>query len=290
MTEEKQRDRVVLITGCGSPAGIGFATARRLVEGGDRVWATVRDLSQAEALRAGLPEPDRLQVRFLDVTLPDTIATVVQEIEDWDGGIDVLLNNAGYGLLGCVEQVDLDRARAQLETNFLGTLRVIQAVLPGMRARRRGHVVNVSTVFGAQSSLPGMGLYIASKAALDTASEALAVEVAPWDIRVTILQPGPVSTELSRETSNRFDAASDPYAGLVDRAYEWVRSGRGPAFETPEAVAEAIERILAEADPPLYAQTSDSGRAFVASEWSDPTGAHARSRFAPFLPMRRTDS
>ena len=277
--------RVVLITGCGSSAGIGFATARRLAGAGAHVWATVRDLTKGAALCDGLAVPEHLRVRLLDVRDARSIAAVVDEIARTDGRVDALVNNAGYGLLGGVEQVDVERARAQFDTNLFGTLRVIQAVLPMMRARRAGRIVNVSTVFSAQYGPPGLGLYIASKAALDTVCEALAVEVAPWSIRVTNLQPGPVATELVRETSNRFATASDPYSGLVDRVYEWVRSERAPALQTPAEIAVAIESVLRDPDPPFYRQTGTSARDFVARQWRDPSGAEVLAHFAPFLPF-----
>ena len=124
-------DKVILITGCSSPSGIGFATARVLAKSGHRVFATVRDPSKAAKIQEGFKD-DRLRVRILDVTIQESIDAVIQEITEAEARIDVLINNAGYGLLGAVEDVDLDRARAHFDTNVFGAVRMIQAVLPTM--------------------------------------------------------------------------------------------------------------------------------------------------------------
>src|ERR1700733_12499258 len=224
--------RVVLITGCSSPDGIGFATARILASSGYAVNATVRDHSHDDGLLDGVD--GRLEIHDLDLRDRGGIDAVVNTVSAGDG-LDVLINNAGYGLIGGVEQVDLDRARASFETIFFGTMALIQAVLPGMRRQRSGHIVNVSTVFAAGLCLPALGYYIASKAALETGAQALAVEVAPWNVRVTNFQPGPVMTSLSREWGSRLGADEDPRPSLSDELYKWVLGGDGP---DPQSAAE----------------------------------------------------
>src|SRR2546421_4521450 len=161
--------RVVLITGCSSPHGIGFATARALAREGHEVHATVRDHAHDAELSEGLDS--QLTIHDLDVLDRSAIQAVVGAI----GSIEVLINNAGYGLIGGVEQVDIDRVRASFETDVFGTVAVIQEVLPIMRRQRHGHVINMSTIFAAGLCLPGLGYYIASKAALETIAQALAV-------------------------------------------------------------------------------------------------------------------
>src|SRR5581483_3213133 len=147
------------------------------------------------------------------------------------------VNNAGYGLIGGVEQVTIEQSRANFETNFFGTVALIQLVLPAMRRQHGGHIVNVSTIFAAGLSPPGIGYYIASKAALESVSQSLAVEAAPWGIRVTNFQPGPVMTELSREWGDRLSDAEDPRPTLSDELYDWISRGDSPAPQSPAEVA-----------------------------------------------------
>jgi NAD(P)-dependent dehydrogenase (short-subunit alcohol dehydrogenase family) len=238
--------------------------------------ATVRRQGQLpdviEGLRNGLPAAaaERLAVRLLDLLLPETVEAVVSEIEV-DGGPDVLVNNAGYGLIGGVEQTTIDQARAHLETNFLATMALVQRVLPGMRARRAGHVVNVSSVFVPGLCPPAVGWYVASKAALETAAQAMAVELAPFGIRVTNFQPGPISTELSRVWGDRLAAGVDPRPGLVDELYAWVGSDAAPAMQTPEMVGRALVDLLESDHSPLAAQSGAQSEGYVAAAVRDPS-------------------
>src|SRR5690242_9265570 len=188
--------RRILITGCSSPRGIGFATARALAAAGNQVVATVRDHSNDAALLDGM---DNLSVASLDLLDPASIAAAVKTTRERLGRIDTLINNAGYGLIGGIEQSTPAQARAEFDTNYFGTLDLVRAVLPVMREQGGGHVLTVSTIFSATLCPPALGHYIGSKAALETALQALAVEAAPFGIRVTIVQPGPVDTELSRD-------------------------------------------------------------------------------------------
>jgi NAD(P)-dependent dehydrogenase (short-subunit alcohol dehydrogenase family) len=268
--------RLVLLTGCSSPAGLGWATARALAERGFRVVATVRRQDQlpdvTAGLRNGLPAAvaDRLAVRVLDLLLPETVEAVVSGLEA-DGGPDVLVNNAGYGLIGGVEQTTIDQARAHLETNFLATMALVQRVLPGMRARRAGHVVNVSSVFVPGLCPPAVGWYVASKAALETAAQAMAVELAPFGIRVTNFQPGPISTELSRVWGDRLAAGVDPRPGLVEELYAWVGSDAAPSMQTPEMVGRALVDLLESDHWPLAAQSGAQSKRYAAAAVRDPS-------------------
>lgn len=259
---------VCLVTGCSSPKGIGFATARALARAGHTVVATVRDLGTAPRLAEDVD--GSIAIRRLDLLDPRTGAEAVQATLAAEGRLDVLVNNAGYGIIGAIEQVTIEQARANLETNFLGTMALVQEVLPIMRRQGSGHVVNVSSVFVAGVSLPGAGFYIASKAALESACQALAVEVAPWNVRVTNLQPGPVGTELHREWGDRVAEGGDPRPTMSDELYSWVVDGDAPAVETPEGVAAAIVALVTEAAPPVGRQTASTSRAYAAETLRDP--------------------
>jgi NAD(P)-dependent dehydrogenase (short-subunit alcohol dehydrogenase family) len=272
----------ILITGCSSPQGIGFATARTLAARGHRVHATVRDHSHDDALRASLEE--RLTVHTLDLLDPATFDPVLEAV----GTLDVLINNAGYGLIGGIEQVELDRVRAHFETNFFGTMALLQRVLPLMRAQRRGHIVNVSTIFAAGLCPLAIGYYVASKAALETASQALALELASWNVRVTNYQPGPVATELSRESGSRFTEEQDPAPTLTDDLYRWIsEASDAPALQPPDEVAEELADLLESEPAGLGAQSGPSAHAYVARALRDPSRATELS--ALLAALRRSE-
>jgi NAD(P)-dependent dehydrogenase (short-subunit alcohol dehydrogenase family) len=203
-----------------------------------------------------------------------SVRAALEEIDQALGGIDVLINNAGYGLIGGIEQASLEQARAQFDTNYFGTLGLIRQVIPRMRAQGRGHLLSVSTVFVPTLCPMGIGHYVASKAALETALEALADEVAPWGIRVTKVQPGPVDTELSRRWAR---PDNDPRPGLIDELYAWIGKQPGIEMESPAGVGAAVASIVEDPDPPLAAQTSAAATAWVARALRDPSRRQERA-------------
>jgi NAD(P)-dependent dehydrogenase (short-subunit alcohol dehydrogenase family) len=261
--------RTILITGCSSPQGIGFASARALAREGHSVHATVRDHSHDAKLLDGID--GELTIHDLDLLDRASMRTAISEVLASAPTLDVLVNNAGYGLIGGIEQVDLDRARANFETNFFGTMALIQEAAPIMRAQRSGHIVNISTIFAAGLCVPAVGYYCASKAALETACQALAVELAPWNVRITNYQPGPVMTELEREWGQRLPDGEDPRPTLSDELYAWVQSDAAPTPQSPEEVADALCRLLASDSPGLAEQSGEASRAYAAAALRDPT-------------------
>jgi NAD(P)-dependent dehydrogenase (short-subunit alcohol dehydrogenase family) len=270
--------RTVLITGCSSPQGIGFASARALAAAGHAVHATVRDHTHDRELLAGLD--GELLIHDLDLLDRATFAPVIEAVLEADGSLDVLVNNAGYGLIGALEQVDLDRARANFETNFFGTVALIQEVLPLFRKQRRGHIINVSTIFAAGLCVPAIGYYVASKAALETVCQALALEAAPWGVRVTNFQPGPVMTDLSREWGSRLEERDDPRPSVSDELYGWVLADGSPEPQSADEVAEALVGIVASEAPPLAEQSGAASRAYAGAALRDPT---RQSELEPLL-------
>lgn len=231
-----------LITG--ASRGRGRAFARAALERGDRVAATVRDVTSLDGLAAAYPES--LLVLPLDVTSREAVRAGVAAAEERLGGLDVVVSNAGYGHFGAVEELTVDELRDQLETNLFGTLHVTQAVLPGMRSRGQGHLVQISSI-GGVGAFANLGAYHASKWALEALSESLAAEVARYGIHVTIVEPGGFGTDWAGPSARHSAAlpAYDPMrAGAAVR-----RSAQAPG--DPAAAAAALLEIVDAPQPPL---------------------------------------
>ena len=203
----------VLITGCSS--GIGRAAAISLHAAGLTVYATAR---QVDSL-AGLARQG-IRTLALDVTDEASMTAAVAAIEDAAGPVGVLVNNAGYGLYGPVEQLPMDEIRRQFETNFFGLVRLTQLVLPGMRRRGRGRILNVSSM-GGRITLPGGAFYHASKYAVEGLSDALRMEVAQFGIDVVLIEPGPVKTPWN-------DVAAASLSSAAPASAEGGSGGGGP--------------------------------------------------------------
>jgi len=239
--------RVWLITGVSS--GFGRELAQAALARGEIVAGTLRRPDQIAAFRA--LAPGRAFAYELDVTDPSAITSVVARAAAEAGPIDVLVNNAGYGLFGAVEEVSDEEGRRLMETNFFGLLALIRAVLPSMRERRRGHVVNFSSVAGF-FGIPGCALYCASKFAVEGLSEALAAEIAPWDIKVTLVEPGGFKTNFAGGSKVLAARSLPDYAGTpAARTREGMMkySGREPG--DPVKAAQAILQAVDAVNPPL---------------------------------------
>jgi NAD(P)-dependent dehydrogenase (short-subunit alcohol dehydrogenase family) len=268
-----------LITGCST--GIGHATARLFAERGARVIATMRnpgrDPSRGDDLVAA-----GCTVVALDVTDTDQVQRVVAEAEAGDAGpIGVLVNNAGVGFTGAVEVMPDDLVRATFETNLFGPWALIRAVLPGMRRRRSGAVVNVSSVNG-YLAIPGGAAYAASKFALEGMSEALALEVAQFGIRVTTVAPGFITTAIATTNRplSRLDPAS-PYADLEERVADYLGDGVAGG-EPPAVVAETIWEAV-HGDRPRHRVAAGADAAgIIASRRTSPDDAWLAGMRATF--------
>jgi NAD(P)-dependent dehydrogenase (short-subunit alcohol dehydrogenase family) len=228
----------VLITGATS--GIGRATAVRLARRGDMVvYATGRNVAALADLDAA-----NCRVLPLDVTDEESMAAAVRAVEAEHGQVNILINNAGYGEFGTIEQADLNRVRAQFETNVFGLARLTQLVLPGMRRAGKGRVINVSSV-GGRLTFPVGGYYHASKYAVEAISDALRFEVRPFGIDVSIIEPGAIRTGFEAAASKTLASApAGPYQALSDDMEAAVgRLYTNPLVSAePDAVAKVIER------------------------------------------------
>jgi NAD(P)-dependent dehydrogenase (short-subunit alcohol dehydrogenase family) len=234
--------RTALVTGAGR--GIGRASVIALADAGWRVTAGVRDVEAAEAVFHGVPG---VRVTRLDMTEADSVREGVAAAQEWAGGpLGCLVSNAGYAVLGAIEEVDLDEVRRMFETNLFGAAAVIQAALPAMREAGGGSLVFVSSI-GARISNPLLGMYHASKWGMSAMAEALAVECRPFGIRVTTLEPGMVDTDFPRATrpTGLAPKGEGPYepllVGLRAGFAEWRTNHPTSAEEVAAAVVAAAE-------------------------------------------------
>lgn len=236
--------RIIFITGASK--GFGKLWAEAFLKQGDRVAATARKLSALNDLSAVYGR--QLLPIELDVNDREQAFAAVEKVKQQFGGIDILINNAGFGLFGPIEETSQEQARAQMETNFFGLLWVTQAVLPVMRAQRRGHIIQVSSFLGL-TTLPLLGIYNASKFAVEGLSETLASEVAHLGIKVTLIEPNGYSTEWAGASAVQTSADIEDYAIVRQASAE---SGENPdSWGIPEATVEAILAVAADPNPPL---------------------------------------
>lgn len=228
----------------GTSKGFGRVWAEAALERGDRVVATARDASTLGGLvdRHG----DLVLPLALDVTDKAAVDAAVTAAHAHFGRLDVVVNNAGYGLFGMIEEVSEAQARAQLETNLFGALWVTQAALPILREQRSGHILQVSSIGGVHA-FPIVGLYHASKWGLEGFSQSLAQEVAPFGVHVTLVEPGGFATDWRGPSS----VSAEPIAAYDEvREQALSRFGRVPPGD-PQATGQAILRLVDADDPPL---------------------------------------
>ena len=229
----------------GASRGFGRVWAEAALKRGDKVAATARTLASIADLK------DKYSANVLtlelDVTRPDQVKTALAQAHDHFGRLDIVLNNAGYSLVGTIEEASADEVRALYETNIFGTLSVIQAVLPLLRKQGGGHILGTSSGLG-HVTMPVIGYYCSSKWAFEAIHESLATEVKPFGIKVTIIEPGAYATDFGSPESLKFTTGLDIYADFKTHFFERLRSvERG----NPDATPEAIFKIVDAENPPL---------------------------------------
>ena len=243
-----------LITGCST--GLGRALAEAVVNAGHHVVATARNVSSLQGLAE--TAPDRVLTVQLDVTDVGQISRAVQHAIDRFGGVDVLVNNAGYGYRAAVEEGDDADVRKLFDTHVFGSVAMIKAVLPAMRARRSGAIVNVSSI-GAQVTPVGSGYYAAAKAALEGLSGALRGELAPLGISVTIIEPGAFRTDFAGRSLTQSATAIADYADTAGKRRKEHDTVHGTQAGDPaKAAAAIIEAVEADTPPGFLLLGSDA--------------------------------
>lgn len=249
--------KVALVTG--SSSGIGFETSLALAREGYHTFASMRDVKKSESL-ADAAKKENLQITVieLDVNRPESVKSAISKIMSDAGRIDVLVNNAGYGIFGCLEDLTLDEIRQQFETNFFAIVRLIQEVAPIMRKQNSGTIVNISSVAG-RIGFPGTPAYISSKFALEGLSESLRYEMSPFGINTIIIEPGVIKTNflnaMKMPSSQKPDS---PYKEITNKVVGGIKMMMEMGTP-PKEVAEVIVKALREKNPlPRYPVGNDA--------------------------------
>ncbi len=257
-------DPVVMITGAST--GIGLALAKRLASKSYRVALTAREDSLPRFAKAGIVENDKVSLYPLDIVNPDQRHLVIERINRKWGGVDILINNAGISYRSVVEHMGDDEEIQQMSVNYLAAMALIRLVLPHMRAQRSGRIINVSSVSGMMA-MPTMASYSASKFALEGASEALWYEMLPWNIRVSIVEPGFIHSNsfehvyYSRHANECLEGRDD-YVEYYKSMAPFVRKMMNAAIATSDDVAKTILRVMQTKNPSLRVPATIDARFF----------------------------
>jgi NAD(P)-dependent dehydrogenase (short-subunit alcohol dehydrogenase family) len=242
---ESSKTPVWFITGCST--GFGQELAKQAIERGYRTVVTARDLAKLQDQVAS----DQVLMLQLDVTEPEQIAAAVKAAQARFGGIDVLVNNAGIGYFAAIEEGDAAEVRKMFDVNVFGLTRMIQAVLPGMRQRRRGCIVNLSSLAGVRG-MPALGQYNATKFAVEGLSEALRREVEPLGIQVMVVNPSGFRTDWAGRSANESEHPIDDYSATAGKVRKAVRASSGKQPGDPVRGVQAIIEAVASGKPPHH--------------------------------------
>ncbi len=249
-------EKVALVTG--SSSGIGFETALALARENYFTFASMRNTDKAGKIQEiAKKENLNLEVIELDVDKEESIKSAVKKIQEQKGRIDVLVNNAGYGLFGCLEDVSMDELKAQFETNFFGVVRLIQEISPIMRKLGSGIIVNVSSIAG-RIGFPGTPAYISSKFALEGLSECMRYELSPFGIKTIIIEPGVIKTDFFSSMKVAKGKPDSPYKEITERVMNGVKM-MSEMGTPPDEVAKTIIKAIQTEEPlPRYIVGSDA--------------------------------
>lgn len=235
----------------GASRGFGLDIAKAALQAGDKVVGTVR--KNPEQLKASLHHNKYLEVVTMDVTNKQQIKEGVKQAITRFGQIDVLVNNAGYGLLGAVEEASDDEIKKQFDTNVFGLLDVTRAILPHMRTKKTGHIINISSLFGYKASVVGFGLYASTKFAVEGISEGLALEVNQFGIHVTSVAPGVFKTDfLASDSYVASQKAMEEYTSTVGQMRNMAGQLHGNQPGDPAKLAQVVLQVANSENPPLH--------------------------------------
>jgi NAD(P)-dependent dehydrogenase (short-subunit alcohol dehydrogenase family) len=247
MAESKSNSRVWFITGAST--GFGRLLAEEILRHGDLVIATARNMSKIADLAK--KNPDSARTFELDVTRPAQIISVAEQAIAAFGHVDVLVNNAGYGVNGAIEEVSEDEFEAMFQTNLYGVIRNTRAFLPHFRQRRKGHIINFSSI-GGLIGTAGWGFYNTTKFAVEGFSEALSAELKPLGVQVTVIEPGAFRTDFLGRSGKLAARELPEYAETAGKAREYLTTQSGKQPGDPQKAVEAVIKVVDSPNPPLH--------------------------------------
>jgi NAD(P)-dependent dehydrogenase (short-subunit alcohol dehydrogenase family) len=250
--------KVAIVTG--SSNGIGLATSVLLARNNIYTYASMRNLAKANSIREIAKQENLpLEVIQLDVTNDKSVKDAINKVLDEKKTIDVLVNNAGYGLMGCVEDLSMEEVKALFETNLFGAIRVTQAVLPAMRRQKHGMIVNVSSIAG-RVGFPATSAYIGSKFALEGLSESMRYELDPFGIRVVVVEPGAIRSNFinAMALAEKASDPNSPYAQLMQKVGVGLRLLLEHGTPSEEVAKTILKAVTAENPEPRYLVGNDA--------------------------------
>jgi short-subunit dehydrogenase len=241
--------KTVLVTGCSS--GIGYATCLVFARNNFATYGSVRDLSKAGRIQE-ITNKEKLPLKIirLDVNEDESIRIAIQKIISDSGGIDILINNAGYGMFGPIEEISIKEIKEQFETNFFGTIRLIKAIVPIMRKQRNGTIVNISSMVG-RFGVPLNAAYVSSKFALEGLSESISFELEEFGIKVILVEPGVIQTDFFHNLKVKGNDTKSPYYKLMDKRIAFLKAAMKNSVSSSDQVANTILHAVNSRDPDM---------------------------------------
>lgn len=241
--------KTVLVTGCSS--GIGYSTCLMFGRNNFATYGSVRDLSKAERIQE-ITNREKLPLKIirLDVNEDESIRIAIQKIISDSGRIDILINNAGYGMFGPIEEISIEEIKEQFETNFFGTIRLIKAIVPIMRKQRNGTIVNISSMVG-RFGVPLNAAYVSSKFALEGLSESISFELEEFGIKVILVEPGVIQTDFFQNLKIKGNDTKSPYYKLMDKRIAFLKAAMKNSVSSSDQVANTILHAVKSGDPDM---------------------------------------
>jgi short-subunit dehydrogenase len=241
--------KTVLVTGCSS--GIGYATCLMFGRNNFATYGSVRDLSKAEKIQE-ITNREKLPLKIirLDVNEDESIRIAIQKIISDSGRIDILINNAGYGMFGPIEEISIEEIKEQFETNFFGTIRLIKAIVPIMRKQRNGTIVNISSMVG-RFGVPLNAAYVSSKFALEGLSESISFELEEFGIKVILVEPGVIQTDFFQNLKIKGNDTKSPYYKLMEKRIAFLKAAMKNSVSSSDQVANTILHAVKSGDPDM---------------------------------------
>lgn len=265
--------KVVLITGCSS--GLGKDLAALLASNNYKIYATMRDISRGGKLLEEIDPKDRhlIKIEEIDVTVDDSVSTTVQKILDQEGRIDILVNNAGYSLFGGIEQVSMEDVTKQFDTNLMGVIRMMKAVIPSMRSQRSGTIINLSSIGGVWGQ-PFNDIYCASKFALEGLCESMSSVYRQFGVKIVLVEPGAIKTSFlaNAKKPDMSNVHHDFHQPIQQVANYYSSNESSNTAQTGIEVAQVCLSAIEDEDPPLRLQTNPRIEGLFTAKLSDVTG------------------